>query len=636
MIHNNNSRGNSSRPTMAARLGLAAVGAWFFAAPALSNPVNPVVVNGSASFNQVGNVLTVTNSNGAIINWGRFSIQAGETTHFQQASASSSVLNRVLNDPTVIYGTLNSNGQVWLVNPAGIMVGRGGRVDVAGFVASTLNVSNADFLAGRHLFVGNGPAQNVVNQGEIRTPSGGSVYLIGGNVSNESIIITPQGETILAAGATVSLIDTATPGVKVDITGAEGNVTNLGNITAEAGRIGIAGVIVRNSGILNASSVISDGGRIFLKASQDAYVDGFGRLVASGTRGGSIEVLGDRVAVTDNASIDASGTHGGGRIRIGGDRQGQNPDIQNATTTYFGPNASLTVAAAEVGDGGTVAVWADDATRAYGNISARGGALGGNGGSVSTLGQRYLDFRSSVDTRAPQGIGGTLWLDPENISLQNVGLPVNAVVVSGSASFNQAGGVLTVTSNNGAIINWDKFSIQPGEATIFLQASASSSVLNRVMGDPLVIYGKLKSSTGRVWLVNPAGVMVGPGGRIDVATNVRETLNVNNIAFHAARLQIINDGTFKGIVNQSQMTTSVGGGIYLTGSGRNTTVPGSPPVPGATVSLIDSSTPGVKVEIIGANGGNLNATAITAAALRNGIAGVLVRNSGSLGALRGQ
>jgi filamentous hemagglutinin family protein len=403
------------------RLGVAAVAACFIAGPALSNPVNPTVVNGTASFNQAGNVLTVTNSNGAIINWDKFSIKAGETTHFAQTSASSSVLNRVLNDPTAIYGTLSSNGRVWLVNPAGIMVGAGGRIDVAGFVASTLNISNADFLAGRNLFANDGTAQNVINQGEIKTPSGGSVYLIGANVSNEGIITTPQGETILAAGQTVSLIDSATPGVKVDITGAAGNATNLGQITAEAGRIGIAGVIVRNSGNLNASSVVSEGGRIFLKASQDAYVDGNGRIVTTGIRGGSVEVLGNRVAVMDNAEIDASGIHGGGRILVGGDYQGKNPDIQNASITYFGSNASLKADATGVGDGGTVIVWADDTTRAYGSISARGGATGGDGGFVEVSGHRYLDFHARVDTRAPRGETGTLLLDPMDVEIVSYG-----------------------------------------------------------------------------------------------------------------------------------------------------------------------------------------------------------------------
>ncbi|MFA5123856.1 filamentous hemagglutinin N-terminal domain-containing protein, partial [Zavarzinia sp.] len=413
-----------------------------------------------------------------------------------------------------------------------------GRVDTAGFVASTLNIRNEDFLAGRNLFINDGGAKDVINQGEIRTPAGGSVYLIGTNVSNEGIITTPKGETILAAGATVSLIDSATPGVKVDITGAEGNVTNLGEITAEAGRIGIAGVIVRNSGTLNASSVVSEGGRIFLIASQDAYVDA-GSIIDSGTREGGVELFagGGNLSIADNAEI-----HGG-------------------------------------------------------------------------------------------GTGGTVLLHSANISLNKVAGPVNPVVVSGSASFNQAGGVLTVTNSNGAIIDWDKFSIQLGEITRFVQPSASSAVFNRVLGEPSPIYGKL-SSNGRVWLVNPAGIIVGPGGRIDVAAHVGKTLNANSTEFHAARLQPIIDGTFafRNAFNHSQTTIPVGGSVYRIGNERTTTVPGGQAVPGAIVSLIDSSTPGVKVDVIAGTGSNIDAASITAAALRVGIAGVLVRNSDTLGA----
>ena len=111
------------------------------AVPAFSNPLGATVVNGSATVSQSGNVLTVTNSNGAIINWNKFSIAAGETTHFTQPSASSSVLNRVLSsDPSAIYGTLSSNGYVWLVNPSGIMAGPGGRIYTACFFSRTLQV----------------------------------------------------------------------------------------------------------------------------------------------------------------------------------------------------------------------------------------------------------------------------------------------------------------------------------------------------------------------------------------------------------------------------------------------------------------------------------------------------------------
>lgn len=106
------------------------------ASPTFANPVGPVVAAGTATINQSGNALTVTSSNGAIVNWNTFSIPAGSTTHFVQPAASSTVLNRVLNDPSAIYGRLSSNGRVWLVNPAGIMVGsRTNRININTLVA---------------------------------------------------------------------------------------------------------------------------------------------------------------------------------------------------------------------------------------------------------------------------------------------------------------------------------------------------------------------------------------------------------------------------------------------------------------------------------------------------------------------
>ncbi|KAF0163709.1 MAG: filamentous hemagglutinin outer membrane protein [Rhodocyclaceae bacterium] len=141
--------------------------ACFSSAHVLSNPVAPTVVNGNASFNQSGNVLTVTNSNGAIINWNRFSIATGETTQFVQPSTSSGVLNRVLSDPSTIHGTLSSNGQVFLVNPSGIYVGPGGRIDAGGIFLSTGNISNADFLGGNIRFDPPPPSTPIVISGRL-------------------------------------------------------------------------------------------------------------------------------------------------------------------------------------------------------------------------------------------------------------------------------------------------------------------------------------------------------------------------------------------------------------------------------------------------------------------------------------
>lgn len=425
--------------------------AMAFASPGFSLPTDPTAVNGTATFNQVGNVLTVTNSNKAIIDWQKFSIDAGETTRFLQSSASSSVLNRVLtNNPSQIYGTLSSNGRVWLINQAGILVGSGALIDTAGFVGSTLNVRAEDFLAGRLNFQATPGAGSVVNQGTITTPAGGSVYLVGPSVSNEGIINSPNGEVILAAGATVNLIDTATPGVKVEITGADNNATNLGSIVAEAGRIGIAGAIVRNSGTLDASSVVSEGGRIFLKASQDTYVDGNGRIVATGTKGGQVEVLGNRVAVMGNAEIDVSGTNGGGTILIGGDYQGKNPDVQNATITYFGPDATLKANATDNGDGGKVIVWADDTARAYGTIEAMGGPNGGNGGFVETSAHHLEALGIRVSTTAPKGKAGSWLLDPLDLTIE--------ADYGGSVSCTYGGYECMFSSADGSVV--DSYSIE--------------------------------------------------------------------------------------------------------------------------------------------------------------------------------
>lgn len=139
---------------------------------ALANPVGPTVVNGTASFATNGNTFTVTNSPGAIINWQQFNIGQNEITRFAQQSAQSTVLNRIGGqDPSQILGTLQSNGRVFLVNPNGVMFGASAVIDVAGLIASSLNISNADFLANKLNFAGNGGS--VSNLGSITTPVGG-------------------------------------------------------------------------------------------------------------------------------------------------------------------------------------------------------------------------------------------------------------------------------------------------------------------------------------------------------------------------------------------------------------------------------------------------------------------------------
>ena len=152
-------------------------------------PVAPTVAAGSVSFLQNGSKLTVTNTPGSIINWQGFSIGQGEATRFIQQSAASAVLNRVTGgDPSSILGQLQSNGRVFLINPNGITFGAGAQIDVAGLVASSLHLSDADFTNGRFKFIGSDSAGKVVNHGQIKTPEGGTVWLIAPKVENSGLI----------------------------------------------------------------------------------------------------------------------------------------------------------------------------------------------------------------------------------------------------------------------------------------------------------------------------------------------------------------------------------------------------------------------------------------------------------------
>ena len=283
-----------------------AVASCFMSDAAIANPTGAQVVNGAASITQAGNLLQITNTPNTIINWQNFSIGASEITRFLQQSAASAVLNRVITqNPSAILGALQSNGRVFLINPNGIVFGAGAQVDVAGLVASTLNLSNADFLAGRMNFTEVPGAGSVVNQGNITTGSGGQVYLIAPDVTNSGVITSPQGEVVLAAGKSVELVNPSTPNLRVEIAAADNEARNLGTIVSDAGRVGIYAGLINQSGTVRADSVVSEGGRILLKATKSVTLEDSSVLSAQGQGGGDIRVLADE-SVKVAGKLDAS------------------------------------------------------------------------------------------------------------------------------------------------------------------------------------------------------------------------------------------------------------------------------------------------------------------------------------------
>jgi hypothetical protein len=194
---------------------------------------------------------------------------------------------------------------------------------VNGLVASTLNLSDADFLAGKKNFHGRRQRGGKVrNDGAITTPTGGKVFLIAPNVENTGIITAPNGEVVLAAGRSVQLVDSSDPNLQVVVSAPADQALNLGKVIAQGGRIGIYGALVNQRGVVNAdSAVVGENGRIVLKASGagDAGAGSVTSAAGGGGKGGEIQVLGRQVAIEGRPAWTPAAQLGGGN-RAGGRR----------------------------------------------------------------------------------------------------------------------------------------------------------------------------------------------------------------------------------------------------------------------------------------------------------------------------
>lgn len=409
-------------------LVVALAAAFASAALAQTLPTGGVAVHGQAAISSpTPNQLRVLTQNGAgtnhsAINWQSFSIGAVSSAAFVQPSTTSVSINRVVtNTPSVLLGHLSSNGHLVLVNQSGIAVGAGAVIDTAGFTASALRMTDADALAGRMRFGAAGAemggASGITVGGRI-TARDGDVVLVAPHIElgGSALVQAPNGSTILAAGQQVEITGRGLEGITMLVQAPADQVRNLGRLEGNA--VGIFAGTLRHSGEIQATTASLEGGTVVLKAAGDAVVDGSAKVLATGTRGGRVDILGNRVAVTDQALVDASGAEGGGLIRVGGDYQGKNPEVPNAAMAYVGADAQLNASATTQGDGGKVIVWADDVTRAHGRIAADGGPQGGAGGWVETSGKRYLDVAGSkVTASSRDGRPGTWLLDPGDIAI---------------------------------------------------------------------------------------------------------------------------------------------------------------------------------------------------------------------------
>ena len=185
---------------------------WAQGVPATNAvPQGGQVSAGSAAIQQGGTAtnpqLTITQqSDRAVINWQSFNLGRDATMQFQQPSASSVTLNRVLgSDPSSIFGKISSNGQIYLINPNGIYFSPTSSADVGGLVATTHSMRDDDFMAGSTTFTRDGATGKVINEGVLRARMGGYVALLAPEVRNAGIIVAKQGTVALAAGDAITL-----------------------------------------------------------------------------------------------------------------------------------------------------------------------------------------------------------------------------------------------------------------------------------------------------------------------------------------------------------------------------------------------------------------------------------------------
>lgn len=251
-----------------------------WAAPPAANtlPTGGQVVSGSASIGQSGSQMTVNQgSQKAIIDWTSFDIGKNAGVTFVQPNANAVALNRVTaGDASQIHGQLNANGQVWLINPNGVVFGQGSKVDVGGLVASTLNITNADFNNGNYRFTRNGATGSISNQGEITAKDGGSIALLAPTVSNDGIIRAQLGTVAMAAGDQITLQAGANGllNVHVDPATVRTLIENKQLIVADGGQVIMTGKaadalsasVVANTGTIQANTLQERDGKILLIA----------------------------------------------------------------------------------------------------------------------------------------------------------------------------------------------------------------------------------------------------------------------------------------------------------------------------------------------------------------------------------
>ncbi|HSH98553.1 MAG: hypothetical protein ACAH07_07510 [Methylophilaceae bacterium] len=569
-----------------------------FAAFSQDLPTAGQVISGTASISQAGQNQTITQTTDkAIINWGSFSIGSSSSVNFVQPGSNSVVLNRVTGgDPSSILGSLSANGKVFLVNPNGIFFGFGSSVDTAGLVATTMSISDSDFLSNHYSFERNSAA-SIENAGVITIRGGGYALLAADKVSNTVTgqINASKGSIGLVSADRVT-IETQSDGlVGFSVEGSAlrqiASVENAGLISADGGKIvmsarganELTGMVVNNTGVLRAQSIDEQDGAVILSASS-GVTKSTGSINTSGKRGGTIQVTNDQGVAAVSGQLAATGTTGaggsiivagkqtgvfadstldvsgatGGQVRVGGDFHGATTAGQVSDNTYVASSANL-LANGLAGNGGSVVVWANHATRFDGFISAKGAGTGA-GGNAEVSGKQNLVFNGFADLTALSQQYGTLLLDPSTITITAGAAASGSLDTEfGNAPANQ---ILVATADNGGnTISRGTLQAAAANANVVLEATGLITLADLGGGALSMAQtssGSLRltsTTTGGVTFANKADTISTQGGNITIQAQGSGAIDIGNLTSNG------------GLISLSSVTGNIGTVNLNSGSG---------------------------------------------------------------------
>ncbi|MBD2774477.1 filamentous hemagglutinin N-terminal domain-containing protein [Iningainema tapete] len=343
----------------------------------------------------------------------QFSVPNGSTAYFNNAVDIENIITRVTGSYiSHIDGLIRASGSanLFLLNPNGIIFGQGASLNIGGSLSAT-TAHSLKFADGSRFSTIPTPTQALLT---ISVPIGlqfGSNQI--GNITNAGNLAVREGQNLTLIGS---------------------NFTNNGQLSATGGQVTVASVPSQGMASLGqAGEVVSledqptdiihhsrDLGNTIITGSIDASNP------QPGKTGGKVQILGERVTLSDNSQVNVSGDVGGGKVLVGGDYQGQ-LKVPQATATSIEQQATIKADALTNGNGGQITIWGTESTRAYGSLSARGGIKAGSGGLIETSGGNFIDVADIRDanTSATNGTSGTWLLYSPNITFTKDSSTIN-------------------------------------------------------------------------------------------------------------------------------------------------------------------------------------------------------------------